>query len=277
MSAPPQRLIHGSLATPVMTDYRVRRSTRDLDRAQFVMMCDRRGMYNPGGVSPMFPNLRIQDVEERNVAGDVEVTLDCEGLIDTNSKRTDLVWSEDPFGFDVAREERVVVEGSIFTWGAALSGFANMRLLGVGERANLDNRWARRGLEYRGIKKAGLCDRRVTVNENIVNPAEPVVVGLGGGWADPRPASISLPRVVLMETVKSTVEPATSQIPDGNLTVPISGFAFPSVQTFSLSGTLTYNWPNGWKLASIDSVQLYAGVGIYVNTYTYEYVWLAQF
>src|SRR5687767_13088983 len=119
MAKPPERLIHGSLATPVLTDFRVRRSARDLDRAQLVYMTNKRDVFQPGGVPAMFPNLRIQDVEERNRAGDIEVILEVEGLISSNSKRIGLTWSEDPFGFDVANEERVELFGANFTWGAA--------------------------------------------------------------------------------------------------------------------------------------------------------------
>lgn len=277
MARPAQRITHGSLVTPVMTDFRVRRSTRDLDRGQIVYMCNRRDVFQPGGEAPMFPNLRIQDVEERNVAGDIECILEVEGLINANSKVIGRSWSEDPFGFDVATEERIDQVGANFTWGAAMSGFSNMRLLGVGESQNLDGRWCRRAHQYKGIKKAGLVERRITVNENIVNPSDPVTVNLDGGWEDPRMASISLPRVALTETVKSTSAPDTDAIPVGNLFGPISGMGFPAVQFFGLSGTLTYNWPWEWKMASIDSVQLYGGVNIYINTYTYEYVWEAQF
>jgi hypothetical protein len=277
MAAPQQRITHGSLATPVMTDYRVQRSVSDLDRGQIVYMCNKRGVFSVGGSPSMFPNLRIQAVDERNVAGDVEVTLNVEGLIDSNAKRVSLTWQEDPFDFDTANEEWIQLFDSTFTWGSAMTGNSNMRLVAVGQSYNLDGRWARKGYTYKGIRKAGLVDRQVTVNENIVSPSDPVTVNLPGGWDDPRQANISLPRVVLRETVKSTSPPDTDDIPSGNYVLPISGLSFPDVQSFSLSGSVTYNWPNGWKLANIDGKQLYAGVNIWVNTYVYEYVWLYQF
>lgn len=277
MAAPVERIRHGTL--PVLTGFRVRRSLRDLDRGYIDYKVSDFDTFKLGGAAPLYPNLRIQDIDERyDAGGDVESTLEVAGLISGNSKRIKLAWREDPFGFDTADEEWIVLASASFTWAAALTGFSNMLLVGqVGTDENLDGRWAKRSIGYRGIKKAGLISRRVTVNESIATQ-DSITVDLPGGWATAKKGKVSLPRIVCIETVKSTSAPATNTIPVGNIATPISGIAFPTVQALTLTGDdLTSNWPNEWKLASVDPEFLHAGSSINVTTYTYEYVWEAEF
>lgn len=279
MAAPAQRIEHGTIPVDPI-GIRLTRSLKDLDHGYLDYKRADFGSFTAGGSIAEFPNLRIQDIDERSADdGNVDVTLEVAGLISGSSKRIALQWHEDPFGFDTADESRIELVSAAFTWAAALSGYSNMLLTGpVGEDQMLDDRWCRRSLNYRGIKKAGLTSRRVTVNENIVTPSDPVDVDLTNPTMSETGIRVqaSFPRIVVIETVKSTSAPDTEAIP-GAITTPISGVAFPAVRVLTITGDVTLNWPYGWKLASIDPEYLHAGSSINVCTYTYEYVHESQF
>jgi hypothetical protein len=279
MAAPLELLRHGSLATPVLVSDRVRRSSRGLDEGTLVYHCDRSEVFKPGAESPLYPGLRINDVDEDVQPGRIEVTLHVSGLKEGNTRQIGLSWDENPFGWDVAHEERIERSNKAsVAWGTALSGFANMRYLGGGSSDRLDGRWKTESLEYRGIRRTGLVHRQATNNDNIVTPGEPIIVNLPGGWEDARNSQISLPRIVVVETVKTTSAPDLTAIP-GNVTLPISGVAFPAVSSIpsTISGSdLRYNWPFGWKVSNIEPDQLAATIPIYVIKYTYEFVWEFQ-
>ncbi len=278
MSAPQEILAHGTITTPVLMDERVRTSLRDLDEVDQDYMTAGYGTFVKGAINPRYPAMRIQQVDERLVPGGVIANLRSSGLLTGISKRIALSWKEDAFGFDVASEERIVVQDSTFTWAAALTGYANMLLVGpVGETYNLDNRWSRRTFEYRGIKKAGLVSRKVTVNENQVQPGDAVSVSLTNPTLSGTfRVQASFPRIAVTETIKSTSAPDMTAVP-GAVATPISGIAFPAVRVISITGDVVQNWPYGWKIASIDPEYLHAGSSINVATYTYEYVPESQF
>lgn len=279
MAAPLERIEHGTIPVGPIA-IRLHSSLTGFDRGDLDYKRASFGTFIKGAPIAEYPNLRIQEIEERTAAdGNVDVTIEVEGLISGNSKRIGLQWREDPFNFDTAEEEWIVLSTAAFTWASALSGFSNMLLVGqVGTDENLDGRWARRTLSYRGIKKAGLTSRRVTVNENIVSPSDPIEVDLTNPLLSGTvKVQASLPRIVCIESVKSTSAPDTTAIP-GAIATPISGVAFPSVRILAPAGPdLTTNWPYGWKLGSIDPEYLHAGSNINVTTYTYEYVQTTQF
>lgn len=280
MSAPAQLIRHGTLTTPVLVADRVRRSSRGLDEGVQVYHCDRPDVFFPGNQHPLYPGLRINEVDEVKLPGIVETTLHCSGLKTGTSRRVSLDWEENPFSWDIATEEWIVRDNTAsLSWGTALTGFSNMRYMGGGESYQLDGRYIVRTYQYKGIRRTGLAHRRATVNDNVVSPSEPITVNLpGGDGLNAHNYNVSLPRVVVVETVKTTSAPNMASIP-GTVSTPISGVSFPSVSTIpaTITGSdLTYNWPQGWKIANIEPDQLAATIGLYVTTYTYEFVWEFQ-
>lgn len=276
-----ERLTHGTLTVPILTRDGVRSSLRDLDKGTLEYKCANYGAFILGATAPLFPGLTIQDIDERRAPdGNIECTLDVQGLRAGTSKQTALAWQEDPFSFDVAEQERIELKSATdFTWAAALTGYANMLLVGpVGTEDRLDNRWVRRKYQYKGIKKTGLTHRQTTVNDNIVSPSDPIIVNLGlaGDHAGALRSSVSLPRVQVTETLKSTSLPNMTAIP-GVAGTPLSGVAFPAVTLISISGDVVYNSPYGWVIKSIAPEQLHANSAICVVTAVYEYVWPTQF
>lgn len=276
MAAPAQRIKHGSLVTPVLTEDRLRRSLKSLDEGTLTYMCDRRDVFFPGGVAPGFPGLRIQSVEERSLAGDYECTLNVSGLKTGVSRVISREWRRNPVGWDEASETHVIATGASFAWGTAMADYASMRLMEEGEDEHLDGAWSTRQIVYRGIERTGLVDRQVTVNENIMSPGSEVAVlaPLEGGWTTPETATVSLPRIVVTDTYKSTTTPDTEAIPGPLSAGEILARNLPAVKTFSLSGPdLRRQWPAGWKWASLDPQELYRGAGVWIHREVMEYVW----
>lgn len=283
MSAPAEILKHGSLAVPVLTRDRGRVRLDGLDERHLVYHHDsaKPGLFQVGGTPPNYPGLRIHEVEEETQPGRIEATLLCRGLLSGTNKRIKLNWNEEAFTWDTATATYIYrSDQTDFSWASTLSGFNNMKLVGpVGKEDLLDGRWTVRTLQYRGIKKAGLVSRRVTVNENIVQPGVPAIVDLINptGWVDERNSQISMPRIVVTETRKTTSQPATDNVP-GSVSVPISGEPFPSIRSIVLFGDdIVYNWPYGWKEASPDIEPLYAGADEHLETRVYEYAHATQF
>jgi hypothetical protein len=109
------------------------------------------------------------------------------------------------------------------------------------------------------------------VNENIINPSEPVYLNQPGGWPNAAlPSQFSLPKIVVQDSYVSTTPPNTFAIP-GMLTPPNP----PPIQNFYWQDSMdriVFNWPWGWKLAGIDADNI-PGSSIWATTYTYEFQW----
>lgn len=273
MAAPSAVISHGPTGALLLSDELIEKLD-GLDEGTLEYLVPDRFTFRAGGTPPDFPNLRIQEVRTRPEADEYLATLRVTGLRDTSQRIVSREWSRDPFGWDECQVGIIAKNDVTFSHGTALTGYANMRLMEMGEADRLDGRWLQHSLTYRGIRSTGLVSRKITVNENIVSPSEQIIVGLDGGWETAADATVSLPRIVVTDTEKSTTAPDTQQIP-GPLTSPeVDARSFPTIQTFSITGdSLRKQWPNGWKWAAIDSEELYLGAAVYINTYTYEYVW----
>lgn len=275
MAAPAELITHGSLASPILNDVRLRSSLSDLDSGELEYTAASRGAFTKGTAPDGYPGLRIHEIDERNFFGRWKVVLQVKGLESGTSKQTKLEWSEDPTGWDVANEEKIVRDTATFTYGSrALSAYPNMRLMHANTSDFLDGHWVRRSFEHRGIKRLGLSSRRITVNEKIVQPGVPVEVTLPGGWpGQSKTANVSFPRIVVTETLKTLQSPPTHLIPGAVTNGPISGVPFPRIQEIVISGSdIVSNYPHGWKYASIDAEELYTGAGIWLISVTYEKV-----
>lgn len=277
MSAPTAVLTHGTISTPSLVSERVRGTLDDLDRVELVYDTTNGSAFSRGDTPPIHTTLRVHDYDRDTLPGFYRYRLDCLGLLSGTSRRISLRWTEHSDTFDEATEERIVTRGTVWSYGQTLAENTNMRLMDVDDEDLVDKRWVRRTHHFKGIFKVGPVHRRVTCNGNIVQPGQPVIVNLPGGWEDYRAANVSFPRIVCTESCKATSRANTSLIPKGNVTVPVSGMSFPPVTNISVSGDIKYNFPYGWTITSIDYEQLAANIPLYVETWTYEFVPQAQF
>jgi hypothetical protein len=262
---------HG--AEVVLMESRTRTSVTALDDVVLTYCVPRRGMFVKGGTPEGFPGLRITDLDEREDGGDIIATVYAGGLVGETTRRIGEDWRLSIEGWDECLVTVVALDTASFTLGSALSGSASMFLVEVGKRKRMDGRWSQYSLVYQGIKDTKLTQRSITVNEDIYAPSDPIIVDLPNGWDEAAPGEVSMPRVVVTDTITTSTAPNTAAIP-GNATPPDA----PTIQSLSIFGpNLRRVWPNEWKIASMDSRELYKGAGVYILTISYEYVWPEKF
>lgn len=162
-----------------------------------------------------------------------------------------------------------------FARGTAHADHANMYLVDL-KRSDEYTDWQRVSVTYRGMMEAKPFKRIITCNQQQVTSSDPITVSLPGGWEDARYTAANLPKVVCTDTYLTTDALATDEIPwseDDGATPPDP----PDIRSLSLSGTLTWNWPNGWSRVNeehLDSIPL---VGVNLKRRVTEYVWPAVF
>jgi hypothetical protein len=162
-----------------------------------------------------------------------------------------------------------------FARGTTHADYANMYLVDL-KRSDEFTDWQRVSVTYRGMMEAKPFKRIITCNQQQISSSDPITVSLPGGWEDARYTAANLPKVVCTDTYLTTDALATDEIPwseDDGATPPDP----PDIRSISLTGTLTWNWPNGWSRVNeehLDSIPL---VGVNLKRRVTEYVWPAVF
>jgi hypothetical protein len=227
------------------------------------------GAYGYGGL----------EIEEIGSTPDGETdwmhTLMVVGIIGSRDARREIGYpkkNKPLTGWDELTDCIITTTPDDYDRGVAHATHTNMVVV-ESPRENIYGSYWRVTPRYQGLIGSQPTKRMITVNEEVMNPADPIVVtGLTGGWTDPRKAQISLPKIVVVDTSIVIGSSPTATIP-GASTPPDP----PSIQSLTITGSnLTYRWPHHWKLASINRDEL-AGTSIALETLTYEYVWPASF
>lgn len=281
MSAPAKVKIHGT--GPVLHDWNFLASVSGPDEITFTAQnCPAVDTYTKGQTVPGYTACRIVEARAKLVTGSqYDITCRGRGLITGISRVIARSTGSDALGWDTLTERLMETKASVIpSFGAKHPNNGNMFLMSHSDEEGLDlgdgtSQWCTRGRTYRGLATGTfkLVQRKITVNENIVSPKDPIAVQFPGGWTDYRKAQISFPRIVVEDTVITNAPPRTNLIP-GNDT-PVNP---PTIKSIRLTGAdLTWNWPAYWKLASINSEELFRGAGLYHSGQTWEYVWPAQF
>ncbi len=280
MAAPAKVILNG--LRPTLGPLKLRRSVSGPDEADFTAHdCSAIDTYSPGDTVPGYGNLRIVETRPEVIPGSLfNITCRARGLISGSSRVISRRITTTADGWDEISERRMeATSQAVPSFGDRHPSHTNMFFMHGGLEESLDlgtglSQWVQRDRTYRGMAAAvtKLVSRKITANECIVTQ-DSVKVPLPGGWTNFRKGQISMPRIVVADTVLTTFSPPTAGIP-GNST-PLDP---PSVQVFTISGSgLTNNWPNQWKLASIDNQELFLGAGVNLQTLVYEYVWPQQF
>lgn len=278
---PAKVITHGT--GPVLRDWNFLESVSGPDEVTFLAQnCPERTTYAKGMQVPGYSACRIVETRARLVPGSqYDIQVRARGLISGSSRVVARRESSSAEGWDDLTERRMETAATtVPTFGQPHPNHPKMFYMAGGNEHTLDlgdgtSYWVTRDRSYRGMLAAVTkqVSRKVTVNENIVSPSDPIVVTFPGGWPDARNAQVSFPRVVVEDTVVTLVAPPTGNLPGAY--TPIDP---PIIQSISITGSdLTWNWPHGWKLASIASTELFRGAGVYHQTIVYEYVWPAQF
>lgn len=253
---------------------RITRRRDDTDLLSTEWQTENDASFTPGGSPPGYPGMVIMSIEtEKETESCFLHRLSCEGIYGNKpTKRIRFTKRAAAEGWDTAQETWITRNPDSFSLGDGLQGFGNMYAIEVEREEGKSGIWWV-SMQYQGLLGSKATKRRTTVNEQISSPSEPAIVDLpDGGWEDARKSSISMPRVVVVDQFISTTAPDTGGIP-GNKTPPDP----PDLRTLAPFGPdIVYNWPHGWKLASIDSDQI-PGKSIWLVTETYEFVWETQF
>lgn len=252
---------------------RVVRSETDLDEMSVEWQTPAIDSFPTGGPPPGFTGMRIMRVEtEEEVPGRAYVhRLQCLGVVGSKGqKRTDRQIEENLVGFDEASEVYLTRSPSSHARGDGMPGESNMYCVSAIKTELRAGFW-KVSKRYRGLIGTKPYQRQISVNEQVVTTGEPITNSLPGGWTGPQVGSLSLPRIVVTDSYVSTTAPPTGSIP-GNSTPPDA----PDVNaSISFSGIpLTFNWPDGWKLASLQSEQI-PGKSIWLITLVREFVYEA--
>lgn len=283
----PSHVAYGT-ATMRLPGTRLSRKDDDLDSLTLNWQTDREDSFAPGFAPPDYPTFRIKEVEtEEDMPGECYLhRLNCQGIKgERPSKCVRDGTRETLEGFDEGSEEWITLTPGDFLPGRIMTGHSNMVCVDVDKPRPWTalNFWKIR-CNFRGIIGSKPTKRRIKVNEQIMQQGDgsgtaggDFTVSLPGGWGTPHKGSVSLPKIVVSDCFVSTTPPPTVTIP-GPLEPPDP----PNIQTLEISGSaaelakFTYHWPNGWKLADLDSDQI-PGTSLYLITQTYEFVWPVTF
>lgn len=228
------------------------------------------GQFQLNAAVPGHKGLYVEDIEEQEMAGDVDVTLRVRGLMGANSRRIGLNWKKSAFGWDEATEQIIVrASAALPAYGDALAESANMRFMEASEEDQLDDRWVIQNRSYRGIYATGLVDRKFSTQSNVMAVTNFTWPAPGPGWIGAN-GEIRQQRPVVTETRKSTTAPDMTLV--GTAVAPSSA---PSVASFpDLYGSdVRLHYPDGWVMTNADPQELYKGAGLWIISYTYEYIY----
>jgi len=224
--------------------------------------------FKPGDSPPGHPGLIIQEIEiEEDCAGRHIHRLQCLGVLGSKpNRKLKSSFRRTLDTFDEGSEEWIALGSGLITLGSSPQGQSTMHCVDVTEEALESTGFFRITASFRGLIGSKNYKRRISVNEQVLSPSDPVYLNVPGGWSDLRKSQFSFPKVVVMDTYITTQYPNTLSIPS-KMTPPNP----PPIQNFYYEGTnVVFNWPWGWKLASIDA----DNVGtVWATTYTYEFVW----
>lgn len=236
------------------------------------------GYLKVDGAVPGHPRMLIEELEREDDGPVYLFNVTAVGLSgDRRSKRDKGYPKLTPNleGLDEAQDSWLVSKAVVDNYGPGTRLRGNNQMVCLSSPYEpVHDDWVRVTPRYAGVL-SGSSDRpykrQISVNERIVNPSEPVQVGLPGGWSTPEKASVSMPTLCVTDHQVIIGGPNTLLIP-GNATPPNP----PEVNVFDISGDLTGNWPHGWKVASIDGEYI-PGTNIWVGSIRYEYVWRRTF
>lgn len=269
MSAPTAILQFG--ATSGILANNVKRNLKGLDSGTQQWYSPAYDTFTAGdALDAPFDNLYIKGVSSDQDGNEWVHNLDCIGLLSGADKREDgYPQIEDNLeGWDAIADSWVTTDPDLIAKGSAF-GSLDMYCISrqVSTLLDVATPIYRVQARYKGFIDEKPYKRVITCNEQISSPKDLTNL-LTGGYPYPWPNNqIAFPKVVVRDTLITTVPPPQDLIP-GAVTPPDA----PDILTISISGSeLTRHWPHGWKLSSIDNYDMITGTDLYMYTLVYEY------
>lgn len=270
------RGVAGSVAEKII-GVKVKHSTETWDEGRCEILSKQANRVLKGDSLSGYTDLKCVDFERaEEESGWYRFTPVYRGLLSDNSRVTTLVPSLRDEGFDELSLQILAKADDVLETGDAASayGYNTVYCTSVSPEKMPWGNYYRISADFKGIINSSKpYKRRITVNEEVINPSQPFINYLPNGWEDHERGSYSIPRIVVTDSYVTTTPPPTANIP-GN-SVPPDAPPLHGDITFSGFADRVRNWPYGWKLASLESDQI-PGVALWFVTLSREYVWLAK-
>jgi hypothetical protein len=277
------------LKTFELTGRKVTSAPRKLDTLSVSYQTDREDTFARGGPLPGYPFIDIVECETLiEIPGQAyQHNLRGEGLLRPGHKLESNGLRQPEEGWDEGPQTWLTTKPEDFAIGNVHPDISTLWCVGLDDKEQVTDRIWRITPNYRGIILDANGDPKpatwkITVNGETMNTTGTVVLGTAtpevftdedgnwNGWASARKASFDVSKVNLVKTVLSTTAPPTDRV-GLSLTpeyIPAIYNIFDSPAWFA-SG-FTYNYPSGWKLASVQSSRV-LDKDLYLYTLTYEY------
>jgi hypothetical protein len=262
-------------ATQGLLENKLKRSLYGVDTGSQKWFSTSDTLFTEGDPHPDHPNILVEELMLTQDGDEWEYDLTCVGLLGDDKREKGMPdFSDNEDGsFDEGTDAWITTEPTKISKGDAHPDHGTMYAVNVRVAPIVESpsvKIYKVTGQYRGINTAHAYKRSITVNEQIVNPSVPIYVNLPGGWTTPtQDAQMSMPKVVVRDTIVGLIAPPTQLIP-GPLTPPDA----PAIQSITFTGLeTTRHWPSGWKLAAIDNHQTIPNTSLHLYTLVYEYVW----
>ncbi len=265
-------------------------SPNKLDSLSQSWQTDREDTFGNGGPMPGYPFMDIDECETLiEIPGHAyEHRLRGTGLLKPGHKLESSSIKQPEEGWDEIPEVWLTTDPSAFVVGTAHPKHPNVYLVSIEDREQVTSRVTRMSCNYKGIVldsegniKPGKL--KITVNGQSVNTSSAIFLGhytpevftdesgAWNGWTDSRKTSFDTSKTNLIWTALSTTPPPTERVglQKDPPRVPITPYSIFDEDLW-ISSAFTWNYPAGWKLASVQADQC-LDKSVWLYTLTFEY------
>ncbi len=282
-------IIHGPAVSALDGQDRTA-APRKLDTITLPYITDREDTFDHGGPIPGYAFVEIEEVTTRVLAPGQRYlhTLRGKGLLRPGHKLESSSLKQPEEGWDEGPQTWLTTNPGAFSIGSVHPSEPNLWCVGIEDKEQITDKVWRITPTYKGIILTGGQPKpatwKITVNGETITTSGNVTLGsvtpqiftdedgVWNGWATGRKARFDFSKINLVKTCLSTVAPRTDRVglsltPDIG-TMPAMFNIFDDSRWFATG--FTYNYPAGWRLASVQSAQL-LDKSLYLYTYTFEY------
>ena len=280
---------HGNRSHLLLAGREIAKRQRGLDTLRQSIRTDREDSFSEGGVVPGFPHMRLKEVVSRQDGPGWIHEMNAEGLRRGPHKLESSSLAQPEEGWDEGPQTWLTIRPDDFAIGAVHPDHPNIWCVGKPTIEDINGHVWRVSCDYKGIILDGDSNPKpgklkVTVNGQAVNTSGNVTLGhytpeiftdengVFDGWTTARKGSFDTSKVNIVWTALSLTPPPTERVgmqkTPPRVPVTVSSI-FDNNAWYSSSG-FTYNYPAGWKLASVQADQV-LDKSVWLYTLTFEY------
>ena len=256
----PQAILHyGNFASPLITAEGYTRRRDGLHSGRFTVVNDSADSYPENSIFQGFTILeddvqRIGDVWEHN--------LNCAGIKGGKAnRRIKRAVSYSLEGFDTASETWLTTNQNQILPGNRLQGYTHMVCESSQPEELEVTGWYRIQASYRGIARTKPVKRTISANVDVSVVDNLVLIAPGGDSGTAHKWAISWPKVTVTFSYVSTTADLKPMPQQGGTPAGTLPTIQPALTGLLPSDSITYNWPNGWRLVSMP-IDVIAGTNV---------------